>query len=406
MAAAGDDNRAVRVHMVQPIVPHYRVPFYEGVARRTDLSFSLSVSNSVPNMPRTKDVRGLAVDTEHEFVGLFGGALLWQRGMALPPDLGPGAALVVDGNPRWLSNYPLILAARRRGIAVVWWGHLHSVTSNTLRTRIRRSLMGFADMLLVYTDAEKDDLLLAGCDPARVSALNNALDDAAIAERSERWQGRPLREFMDRQRLATRKVLLFCGRLRVTPSTELEVALRAMPDLIRRDPSYLLVVVGEGPDATRLKTLALQLGIADHVRWLGALYDDEQLAPWFLASRCFVYPGPIGLSLIQALGYGLPVITHANRSQHNPEIAALSDGINGLMFPRGDAAALADCVHRACAAEEFRTALAIAARETIRTNYSMANMIERFAHAVKTAARGSSRAPRIDAGMHSSAPRA
>lgn len=246
--------------------------------------------------------------------------------------------------------------------------------------------MRFADVLLVYTDAEKNDLLRAGYDVRRISALNNALDDAAIAERIERWKGDRLRVFIEQQMLRDRKTLLFCGRLRITPSTELEVALRALQNLIARDPSYLLVVVGEGPEGERLKTLAQDLGIAAHVRWLGAIYDEEQLAPWFLAARFFVYPGPIGLSLIQAMGYGLPVITHGSRAEHNPEIAALSDGINGLMFPRGDAAALADCIHRACADEQFRATLANASRATITTDYSMANMIERFARAVKAAA--------------------
>lgn len=397
MASAEDDKRKVRVHMVQPIVPHYRVPFFEGVARRDDLCFSLAVSRSVPNMPRTCEVRGMSVDSHHEYVSLLGGALQWQRGMYLPADVATGSVLVLDGNLRWLSNYPLIASARRRGVSVVWWGHLHSPTSNAFRTRIRRSLMRFADMLLVYTDSERDDLMRAGYDPKRVSALNNALDDAAISERIEHWNGTRLRDFMEENDVMVRKVLLFCGRLRSAPSTELDVALKAVADLKTRDPSYLLVVVGDGPEAARLKATAVQLKIEKHVRWLGSVYDEDELAPWFLCARCFVYPGPIGLSLIQSMGYGLPVITHGNRSQHNPEIAALSDGVNGLMFPRGNAAALADSIHRACSNEELRHALSSAARETIRTSYSMSNMIERFARAVKSAVREAAPSETTDA---------
>jgi glycosyltransferase involved in cell wall biosynthesis len=162
--------------------------------------------------------------------------------------------------------------------------------------------------------------------------------------------------------------------------------LRALASLVAENDRYLLIVIGEGPDGPRLQALAAELQITKYVRWLGEIYDEEELAPWFRASTCFVYPGSVGLSLIQALGYGLPAITHDNRLLHNPEIAALEDGANGLTFPKGDHLALAGCIRRICGETRLRLQMSRCARKTIETRYSMAGMAERFVQAVRAAA--------------------
>jgi len=58
-------------------------------------------------------------DLEHPWLHLLGGRLFWQKHLSLEARLRPGDVLVVTGNPRFLSNYPLMAAARRRGIATV-----------------------------------------------------------------------------------------------------------------------------------------------------------------------------------------------------------------------------------------------------------------------------------------------
>jgi glycosyltransferase involved in cell wall biosynthesis len=85
---------------------------------------------------------------------------------------------------------------------------------------------------------------------------------------------------------------------------------------------------------------------------------------------------------MQAFGYGLPVVTHNRRREHNPEIAALDENVNGLLFPRGDAAALADRVRTICTDELLRVRLAANALDTVTTQYTMANMVARFIAAV------------------------
>jgi glycosyltransferase involved in cell wall biosynthesis len=149
---------------------------------------------------------------------------------------------------------------------------------------------------------------------------------------------------------------------------------------------YQLVVIGDGPDRGRLVSLAAELGVADRVRWQGEIYEELDIAPWFLSATCFVYPGSIGLGLIHALAYGLPVITHASSECHNPEIAAMRHEHNGLMFAKGSAEDLARQVRRLVSDEGFRARMSEAARHTVRVDFSFERMVERFSKAIELSA--------------------
>jgi glycosyltransferase involved in cell wall biosynthesis len=377
----------INLQVVQPVVPHYRLPFFDGVAARSDLRLRLLASPRIAGNPDSVAVPKGYADTSLPCLEFAGGRLLWQKGLSLDPRLGRGDVLVLEGNPRFASNLPLLLAARRRGVAVVWWGHGWSATSRPWRARLRRTLMRLADVVVLYTEDERRHLIEQGFAPERVYALNNALDQSAIRLAVNAWTPAALAGFRRLHGLDDCRLLLFCGRLRLDPPTDLDVALEALARLTASDPTYRLAVIGDGPDAARLAARARMLGVDPQVHWVGALYEEAQLAPWFLSARCFVYPGPIGLSLLQAFGYGLPVITHGSRQQHNPEIAALREGGNGLTFPRGDAGALAERIARVCGDEDYRSGLAAEARRTVETEYTLEGMLERFTAAVNAARR-------------------
>lgn len=59
------------------------------------------------------------------------------------------------------------------------------------------------------------------------------------------------------------------------------------------------------------------------IRYLGPITDLEQLAPIFVASDLFVFPGAVGLGPLQALCYDLPVIAIEARN-HGPEYEYLT----------------------------------------------------------------------------------
>jgi glycosyltransferase involved in cell wall biosynthesis len=116
----------------------------------------------------------------------------------------------------------------------------------------------------------------------------------------------------------------------------------------RRDlPEHRLVVVGSAADpgyAAELHALAAELGIEDHVEWVGGIPHHETL-PFYRAAAAFVYPShneTFGLPILEAMACGCPVVT-SDRSAM-PETA----GGAALLADPEDPASIAAAIVSAC----------------------------------------------------------
>ena len=94
------------------------------------------------------------------------------------------------------------------------------------------------------------------------------------------------------------------------PRTGVEALLRAVPELARRRDDFLMLVVGRGPLLERLQALTRQSGVADVVRFLGFV-TDEDLIDLYRAADLYIQPDTdlqgFGLPIVEALGCGTPV---------------------------------------------------------------------------------------------------
>jgi glycosyltransferase involved in cell wall biosynthesis len=376
----------IKVLIVQPVLPHYRVPLFAALAAIDDFSLTVAASPKFPGTPNSISGAPAWADLSHPCSSL-GQQIFWQHSLRLPADMGAGDVLVFNGNPRILSNLPLFLQARRRRIGTLWWGHGWSSSSVAWRARIRYRLMRQADAVLLYTDAEVCALRAMLPEWRRpLFALNNTIDTAPSVQAALKWPKDRLDRFRSGHDLSGARLLLFCGRLRSVPPTELEVALRAFAELYTEDSRWRMAIVGDGEERARLQRLGGTLGINAGLLWPGAIYDEQELAPWFLCADALVNPGAIGLSLLHAFSYGLPVVTHSDQRRHGPEIAALIDGRNGLLFARADARDLARQLRTLCLEPDTGSRMRAAARETIMTTFGFEAMVGRFAEAIRSAA--------------------
>ena len=134
----------------------------------------------------------------------------------------------------------------------------------------------------------------------------------------------------------SRPVLLSAARLQ--PWKGIDHLITVLSDL----PDLQLVVIGEGPDLSRLQTMAAELG--DRVRFLGYLPHAEVRKLMAAADGLALYSGYEGLShtLLECLQLGTPVL--ASDKGGNPEL--VRDGSNGVLVPHVDLGALRHGIER------------------------------------------------------------
>lgn len=85
-------------------------------------------------------------------------------------------------------------------------------------------------------------------------------------------------------------------------------SLRVFEKVLKSHPDAVFVIVGDGDSREELEQLALSLGLADHVRFLGVRTDVAELYSMF---DVLLFPSAyegLGMATIEAQATGLPVI--------------------------------------------------------------------------------------------------
>jgi glycosyltransferase involved in cell wall biosynthesis len=374
----------VRALFIQPALPAYRVPFFRNLAAtgRVDLEVWCD----------TRDRGSLASVSTSEFRVAHCpertlGALRSQPALLRAASTRVADVLILPWNTRYVELVPALALARARGLPTLLWGHGYSKHETPVRRGVRNALGRLASGLVLYSESARRRLIDEGFDAERVFVAQNALDREPIDRAlSIARDGNPLRSMP-----VDDKVILFSSRLE--PDKRPELLLEALA-LVRLSLPARLIVLGAGPLLEPLKLQAQKLRLTPFVEFLGAEYDEAHVAPWMKRAHIFAYPSSIGLSLLHAFHYGLPVVTSDDFASHNPEIDALNPGQNGVTFRDGNAHDFAQAMLNLLEDEPLRARLGAAALATVTgpNGYTLANMVRGMHHAIVSVTGNSSSA--------------
>ena len=385
-------GEAIRVVMLQAALPAYRRAVFEQLASRPGLDYRLwySTDGAVPNR-EAKGFQARFVPTRR-----LPGGFLWCGAQVAACTRREADVVVLPWNTRQLLMFAAILRARLSGVRVVLWGHGYSKNEAGWRAALRRWSGRRADAVATYNAGAAASLVAAGLPKDRVFVALNALDQGPIQAAREACLGDAAQfvAFQRDQRIgafapgasADRPggVLLFVSRL--TRENRVDRLIDAGVALRDRHPGLVVTIVGKGEALDELKAHAQAKGAGDTVRFLGAIYEEENLAPWFCSATAFCYPENIGLSILHAMGYGLPVVTSDKRESQNPEIEALEDGANGLAYRHGDQASLESALERLLSEPGLRERMGAQARQAALDRFTVANMVDGLEGAIRRAA--------------------
>jgi glycosyltransferase involved in cell wall biosynthesis len=155
-----------------------------------------------------------------------------------------------------------------------------------------------------------------------------------------------------------------------------DVLLRALGTLRSRGLRVPLVVVGDGPDRADFERLAIELGVAEDVHFVGTQPHDQAIA-LIKASLFFVLASRAeGLPLVIAEAMACRKTVVATAVDGVPEIVL--DGDTGLLVPSEDSDALAVAIGRLWTDDDYRHRLTAQAYERARTQFSWNVVADRY----------------------------
>lgn len=144
------------------------------------------------------------------------------------------------------------------------------------------------------------------------------------------------------------------------------------------------VLVGDGPERSRIERRAEALGLAEAVHFAGL---QEDVRPYYAALDLYLvssdYEG-LPVALLEAMASGLPVVS--TRVGGVPE--AIRDDVEGRLVPVGDAAALANAALGLLDDPDESARLGAAARERAATRFSTVRMSRQLEAIYDEVARG------------------
>jgi glycosyltransferase involved in cell wall biosynthesis len=204
-------------------------------------------------------------------------------------------------------------------------------------------------------------------------------DRTAVIHHGVQLAGHAESDYADRALLRSPPELRLLCAGRLVDLKGMHTAIEALPRVIEALPEHRvrLTVLGDARDrpyVERLHQSVREKGLSAHVEFAPAVSEGELFA-LFQRHDLYLFPSlyePFSLTLIHALDGGIPTI--ASDAGGNPEI--VRHRRTGLVFPKGDAAQLAQAIATLARDARLRGNIARAGRRAAR-RYSFDRMVGR-----------------------------
>lgn len=179
--------------------------------------------------------------------------------------------------------------------------------------------------------------------------------------------------------------ILFCGRLDIEKGVDR--LLRAFAMVLPSSPNAILRVAGRGPERERLESLALELGVAASVAFIGWLepaeVERELSSAWVLTAPS-LWAEPLGLVALEAIARGVPVIA----SETGGFAETVEEGVSGMLVPNGDTDALARALRAIVNDEAFAAGIPADVVDRVRDRHGMSRHVTRMREILNGACAG------------------
>lgn len=320
-----------RVLFIEPIVAHYRRDTYRLIFSDSRFEFALLAGDSYLDIKPEK-VEKTIISTYRKFTLLGEEFYYLRNSLHHVRHFNPDIVVCSGVDFHHLHTILILLWVKfHPKKKFIWWSHAGLGHQGWWGQMLRKWFYSLSDHILAYSSKGKENLRCIEIPESKVTVVRNSLNQ-------EDYGFDVVRNLTDNESVQ----LLFSGR--ISRQRGLDVLIRAVSILSKNGYSLTCKLVGSGDDY-EYRELARSLGIGSLVDFVGPLYGkaNEEI---FSSSGIFVFPAGIGLSVVHALSYGLPVITTNNLISHSPELELIRQGVNGDFFEDGNPYDLAAVVEK------------------------------------------------------------
>ena len=215
-----------------------------------------------------------------------------------------------------------------------------------------------ADRVLAISQDVAEAATRHGADPSRVRVVPNGIAPEEIGLSAAEDKRPPLPDIPLR--------LLFVGRLSIEKGVADLLAACAL--LLRREVPFALDIAGDGPLRARLERQAVELGLGERVRFLGA-QSRSRLGALYQGAHITCVPSlsePQGIVVLESLIAGVPVV--ASDVGGIPDM--VRDGENGVLHAPGNPEQIAERIAALAADRDALARLARAAKPSVAERFS------------------------------------
>lgn len=280
------------IAFLQPHIPHYRQEFFEGITKEfnCDLFCYQDEKITIADSFSVASNKKRAISSIEKF-----GFLIYNPFAFRNYD-----TLVLMLHFGHLTSWFLLLTKMFHKKKIILWGQGISV-KRYLKEEAKPSfllklMIYFSDGVWFYTEKELEQWKKIFPQKKMIS-LNNTI--SGVDKITDFKNSMSKEDLKNKYNIYQEKTFIFCARF--NNSYRRVDLLLSIIDLLDTD-KYAFIIVGDGkfkPD----------FSIYSNVYDFGAVYDDYLKNNLFTIADLYIQPGWVGLSVVEAMAYGKPILT-------------------------------------------------------------------------------------------------
>jgi glycosyltransferase involved in cell wall biosynthesis len=263
---------------------------------------------------------------------------------------------------------PSALLAGKKKVIYTEHGRFHPERKSWKRTLFNPLLAQGIDHLVSISEATAQAMATYDNFPLhRIKIIHNGINYAGMQSKFDRQAKR-------KELGLSPKCRIIGTAARLNSIKNIAMMLRGLKLILEKIPDICLVIAGAGEEEQKLKMLARQIEVEEHVKFIGLRFDLPEIYPLFDVFLLTSFSEGISITLLESMSCGLPsVVTEVGGNRE-----VLVEGLTGFFVGIDDDQLLAQRVCELLQNTKLAARFGEAAQRRIDKEFSLQGMMEKY----------------------------